>query len=1642
MKKHWLLYVLLLLSTSSVWAQTFDYGNNWYKADPNRTFIKLIVEEDGVYRVTAQQLQEAGFDLTGVNLQFLQLHYRGEEVPMYLSKSGGQLGYIEFFGRRNDGRLDSIMYRDAQTGRHQPDLQPNKNISLYSDESAYFLSWSNVVGKRYISFFNPAYGLYTPELYFSYEAKKEYHPDDPQTTYVKGGGGTYDPFYTLNCDYVVGEGYNGPLFAFGPGKSKVINISTPAAANFENRAVKVKTRVFGRSNSQHKLRVEMDGNSNQAVLDTTITANRIYIRTYFREHFAELDDITDLEFFALNPVQADNNNICWASITYDRLFDMDGGQQIRMKDWEKGIEAYLQFDNADGSDSVFVYNLNRPIRSKGSIIGGKAHVVVPGFQGKRDLFVVTDKGIKTPKIEKASFSKLYDPNNGAEYVIITNRLLQSSAEAYALYRDTATVTSLNGVRIVYTDEIYDEYGYGTITPWAIKRFCKDALDHWNIKPKYFLLWGKGNYLTRNGAETIVPTYGYPATDYEFISHYNQNSPEIKPEAAIGRINLFNNEDGLIYLEKVNEYEHSPWQEWMKKGIFLGGGGSSNEQSAISRSLGYYIDRFEAVPFGGETVYFQKTSSTTQDQSNSARYHEDISSGSSLIHFFGHSTDNIQDVTLKEPFEYRNEGRYPLMIAMGCFGGDFTPNRKSFGERWVTQKDKGSIGYIGGSSAGYLNPLTDYGKVFYDRFYQNLQGVPIGEALRQTMDVYTDSLFGIQYRNHGKQMNLQGDPAIILYHATLPDLEVNQTNVIFTPENFTAQDDSINVQVIVRNLAMAIDDSVRLTIQQRVPDGSLITHHSLRIPSPESRDTLSFTIYNNLGNEMTGQNAFIVFIDADEEIDEYSETNNRTNIDRIVPGNIPAILYPAEFAVVDENTIHLDASAFFITQEEKIGYIFEIDTSAYFDSPIRTTSDMVMGSSHYVRWDVPFTLMENQVYYWRVRLSDVSPSIWGNSSFKYIPQKTGWAQAKLPQFRKDVTVQVSPNELQKEWQFDQFGANYSFSTTRGGSFEYSLNGALQASLIAINNFFQDGIAFLEIDQFTLEPVYNFDRLYETYLRLAQTPHEIDKLKEGILSAKHGNYFVIGSTRNPHIPDWGDDIFEALELIGASQNLRLLGDGDAFLILGRKGYPNSAIEVLSPNVSTKYTIEQRLKAAYERGTVTSTKIGPAIDWQELYWDWESQDAIVQEFLTIKAYGEKSNGQDSLLLQTDQIQTVDLSTLNAGEYPYLRLEAELKDTVRRTAPQLKHWHVLFTPVPDAVVDPSTNFAFESDTVSEGQDVYIRMQARNITKIDMDSLLVKFSLIRSDRVQVGLDSMRLSPLLADQSLEFEYRFNTLDKGLDGNVSLVVEINPNFDQPEQHQFNNVYIQPFYVDVDKTNPLLDVTFDGKHIIDGDIISPRPEIVIQVNDENKYAALNDTSVFEIYWVKGSPNAGNPYRRVPVQGNIKVDWQPAELPENKALIYFYPGQEYPLEDGTYSLRVQGRDIKGNESGKNESYYEISFEVINQRTVTNVLNYPNPFSSATKFVYTLTGEEFPEVFQIHIYTISGKQIKVIDLLEMGEVKYGRNITDYAWDGTDDYGDLLANGVYLYRTVVKMPSGFTLREEGTGKYFNQGWGKMYIMR
>jgi hypothetical protein len=247
----------------------------------------------------------------------------------------------------------------------------------------------------------------------------------------------------------------------------------------------------------------------------------------------------------------------------------------------------------------------------------------------------------------------------------------------------------------------------------------------------------------------------------------------------------------------------------------------------------------------------------------------------------------------------------------------------------------------------------------------------------------------------------------------------------------------------------------------------------------------------------------------------------------------------------------------------------------------------------------------------------------------------------------------------------------------------------------------------------------------------------------------------------------------------------------------------------------------------------------------------------------------------------------------------------------------------------------------------------------------------------------------------------------------------------------------FFVRADIYNPLLDVTFDGVHILNKDIVASKPNIVVKLKDESRFLALADTSLLKVQ-VRFPDQTIHSYYFGP-----DMVFTPANLGsgQNTASIDFHP---YFLQDGEYELIVSGKDAVGNKAGYID--YHVVFTVINKPMISNLLNYPNPFTTSTAFVFTVTGTEVPQNIRIQILTITGKVVREINKNELGPIHIGRNITEFKWDGTDMYGQKLANGVYLYNVITNL-NGKSLDKykssgENTDKYFNKGYGKMYLMR
>jgi hypothetical protein len=96
------------------------------------------------------------------------------------------------------------------------------------------------------------------------------------------------------------------------------------------------------------------------------------------------------------------------------------------------------------------------------------------------------------------------------------------------------------------------------------------------------------------------------------------------------------------------------------------------------------------------------------------------------------------------------------------------------------------------------------------------------------------------------------------------------------------------------------------------------------------------------------------------------------------------------------------------------------------------------------------------------------------------------------------------------------------------------------------------------------------------------------------------------------------------------------------------------------------------------------------------------------------------------------------------------------------------------------------------------------------------------------------------------------------------------------------------------------------------------------------------------------------------------------------------------------------------------EIQFVVVGDEgiTLTNVLNYPNPFVNYTQFWFTHNRPFEPLEVQVQVITVTGKIVWTKNQTVTTDGFLSREIT---WDGKDDFGDRIGKGVYIYKLTVK---------------------------
>ncbi|RYY60857.1 MAG: hypothetical protein EOO05_08420 [Chitinophagaceae bacterium] len=1676
--------LLLLAIITSLSAAAQGYNNEWI--DYSKTYYKFKVGKTGMYRIPQALL--AANSMGAVNADYFQLWRNGKQVPLYTTSTNAPIGaggYIEFWGEMNDGKPDKALYREA-------DWQMNDKWSLSTDTAFFFLTVNPVPvnNARLTPTTNDVAGnTLSAEPFFMYTAGSY-----PRNKISPGRSELVGVSYTYSSSYDKGEGFTSQSQTPGiPYQVPFTSIQPYAGPGAPDATIRI--NASGDAVNARYALINLNGDS--------IAGPQLdyydYIKYSKTVPVAALTANPMIEIINKGPGTADRLTVAMVEITYPRLFNFGGASNFELSLPANSSGNYLEifsFNRTGGAPILldlttgkrYVADITDPVILK--------FAVVPSPFDRR-FVLVNQAAANTTDVttmQQRNFVNYGLAANQGNYLMITNPLFTGTAGAdpvgdYRNYRSSAAGGSYNA-KIYMIDELVDQFAFGIkFHPNSIRNFIRWAKANYSQPIQNVLLIGKAIYYNsyRNNEGNpdldklmMVPTFGYPASDNLFTAEPGTSLPLI----PIGRLSVINKAEVADYLEKLIEYEQvrittSPAtadQAWRKNVVHVVGASDDVTTDILFNALEGFRRTIEDTLYGGKTYTFKKTSSDNVEQLNNAELSGLFHTGVGLLTYFGHSSSNTLEFNLDNPNNYQNEGKYPIFNVMGCNAGNFYSfntarlfTKETISEKYVLAKRRGSIAFMASTHLGIVHYLD----IYCTRFYRSLAQTNYGSTLGTIMDEAVRNVFlqtsenDFYARFQCEQFTLHGDPAIRMYTFQKPDYVIEDQMVKVSPAFISVAEPTFKVKANIMNIGKSPDKSIVVEVKRTYPNNP--------VPEVIRRDTIRGIRYMDsitydipiVGTRDKGLNKILITVDADNEVDELFETNNSISKDVYIYEDEIRPVYPYTYSIVnytDPKLIASTANAF----AESRNYIFEIDTTESFNSAMKV-SKTVTGSGGIVETVFNSAMTDSTVYYWRVAENVSTGDFkWNKSSFQYINNaQDGFAQAQYFQHKNSTGTLMRLDEADRRWKFDStlhyiFSSNgvYPTAGTEDGNFVVAPDGDayIRSACVGSSLIFNliDPISFRALPNPTgqggsavpcaTSRSWNFEWSYMTKTGRDQMRDFMDWIPD--------HYIVVirnipNNDVNGFVNEWmadsiangaGNTLYHKLKGAGFA-DIDSFYKKRAFIFVYQKNHPDfEDVEAVSEGIYDMVSLTKNVLTVSTTGHFKSPVIGPASEWHTMKWNGQSIENDNSDRASVNVIGVSPNGTETTLYTDITSDNFDISAVSATQYPNMRLQLNSKDTVHATPFQLRYWELTYTPVPEGAIAPNLYFT-SRDTVEAGEPYNMGIGFKNISRYDFDSLKVKVTVLDNNNVETIIPVPRqkdLKTVAPNDTLQFRVSVDT--RALSGHNTVFVNFNPDNDQPEQYLFNNYAFRNMYVRPDSLSPLLDVTFDGVHILNRDIVAARPDILVKLKDEAKWMILDDTSLVSVK-VKYPDGTTRPFY---FNNTDTMSWIPAgQAPNtnNTASINLKP---YFPQDGEYELIVSGKDQSDNIAGR--SSYKVAFQVINKPMISNMLNYPNPFTTQTAFVFTLTGSEVPQNIRIQVLTITGKIVREITKDELGPLHIGRNMTEFKWDGTDQYGAKLANGIYLYRVITSM-NGKSLdkyKAEGdnTDKFFNKGYGKMYLMR
>ncbi|MFT3910677.1 MAG: C25 family cysteine peptidase [Ferruginibacter sp.] len=1704
-----LLIPLFMLLASATYAQL---NNQWI--DYSKTYYKFRLAKDTLCRISQGTLATVG--LGSVPAEQFQLWRNGEQVRLYTSVSAGPLGgsgYIEFWGLMNDGKPDNQLFRQSDFQLADRYSLENDTSSYYLtvNPAGGNLRFTDAANPNPGSMTSDPYFMRS----IDYAYRNQINRGEARIISEYIYSSSYDPAegWASNtiapCCDLTQQINNLNVYTAGPTNGLSVRVNAAGTAN-NVRNLRIKLFSNDITQTPYGSPIDLSLFTYKKVNLTGLPISLLQSTSLLLVNIGNTstnsnDRLVVASLGVTYPATFNFNSQKYFSFS---LAPSASGNYLQIDNFNYGSTAPVLYDLNTGARYTgdissapqvrFVLPPSSDPERKFILVNEEGSMPINSLSQKNftDFSAPANQGnyiiISNPV--------LYNDGSGNNYV-----------DQYRQYRSSVAGGGYNA-KIYDINELTEQFGFGIKNhPGAIRDFIRYTNNHFDPHPQYVFIIGRGmDYISQKQNEAnplaaqldLVPTFGWPASDVLLASLPGTSLPLV----PIGRLGAINGSEVSSYLQKIIEYEQVQQSSsssiadraWMKKIMHIVGGKDSAENAMFK----YYMEGYEEIAedtlWGGNVETFLKNSTGTVQQASSDRIEQLINGGLGFIGYFGHSSANTFEFNLSNPDIYTNAGKYPFFNVSGCSAGNFfifdplrLSGNLSLSEKYVLAHQRGSIGFLADTHYGIPQVLDPYNTQLYTAISRTMYGNTIGNQMVRTIQNLGGADPGLNYytRIHVEELTLHGDPALKINTFEKPDYAIEDQDVRISPNIITVADASFSVNIKMHNLGRATNDSIWVSVKRKLPNDSIrVLSHEL-IRGIRNLDSIVLPAVTIIPTSDKGLNQIIVTLDETNRVDELYETNNTVTKEFYIFEDELRPTFPYDYSIINQQNITYVANTADPLSAGQRQYVMEIDTTELFNSPFKKSYNQTGGGGIVEFTPTNITFTDSTVYYWRVAMvpSGSAAYIWNGFSFIYLPNSsTGFNQSHYYQHLKSTYSNITL-DADRKFRFKELPRNLIIRTGLYPYFAaFDINVNLDVEQLELYGCRYRSIQVYVFDTTTLRPWRNYNVTTPQGLsgrfgsypvcQNSATPNDpsraffefpyydaphrkaaIDFITDSIPDGMYVAITNLGLTTNTFfIRHWKDDtlalgsghsLYHTLKNIGFTQ-IDSFYHNLPFLYFYQKGMPGyTPRQVMGPTDTVKIDETFTLRTISTEGSIQSVNYGPARAWTSMHWRGSSVDTDPQtDSVEVEVWGVRVNGTADSLATVNPSQDTTLNFVNATTYPYLRLKMKNADRLHITPHQLRYLRVNADLVPEGAVAPGIVYQMK-DSVLQGEPIEFKLAFKNISQTAFDSLL-KVNLVVKDRNNVDhpLPIPKRKALVAGDTLIISYTIDTKD--LPGLNTLAIDVNPAFDQPEQYHYNNVLFKEFYVKEDLFNPLLDVTFDGIHILNRDIVSAKPHILIKLKDESRFLELKDTNSIKLQ-VRYPDNSLHTY-----YFGDTMRFTPANLAngENSASIDFNPNfitADQSEEGEDYELIVTGKDAVGNKAGDLD--YHVMFKVINKPMISNLFNYPNPFTTSTAFVFTVTGSEIPQM-RIQILTITGKVVKEIPRSELGNIHIGNNITDYKWDGTDMYGQKLANGVYIYRVITslngkKMDKYKTLfgtgsNQKNTDKLFNKGYGKMYLMR